>query len=336
MKQKKYFGLGVWVLGLFIFHAQTTVQGKEWKKLSLSGPVDAPSSALKREPEPKRRHLKSSKSKVTAKARRRRSVKRGIASYGESRSQVATRKSSSEITRYQLGIQGGFAKASIATTEQTANVASDPQTLPVYYLGVVGEANRRYYGAELDAYYLYGPGKNVPTTALDGTQSEIQHAISQFGALACAKLFYRVKTESVGVIPKVGLGYGIMFHKMSNKGIDAETGEEFSLDTKGTVHGVFGMIGMDVYPVRSFLLSFDLATSLFASGSVSSDADSNANSEEADQNSPSFSRIRLGGYYRLDPKTQLGGQFLIRGVNTGGVVEADSLKIFLVSVRFDF
>lgn len=191
----------------------------------------------------------------------------------------------------RIGLLGGM--SNLKSSDQSATTEAAPANL---FLGLFSDVNLgQYFGAEVEGFYGIAPSLNEVTVGADGTtQSETMRSVQHMGGMIDMKVRYALPLGSVTVIPKFGIGYGLL--SLTAKA--TTTAGEDSL--KQSTSGLYWTAGVDIIPSDSFSLGIDYAASLSASGSATQ-VTAGASTSRAIEGA-GFNRLRLGAYVKVFPK----------------------------------
>lgn len=211
----------------------------------------------------------------------------------------------------QLGLLGGYAYASTNNATEQAQRSDAGFSRNVYVGGVADFRVKRYAGAEIEGFYSIAPSQSVIVRdRVVGTQETDSKSLQQYGGMAHLKGQLPFRVGRVRVEPMLGAGFGTV--GLRSASTNAQTDVE--KDRNVQLWGFYGILGVEIEPVRRVVLHADYARSLATSGSAV-DTVSNADaSSRTEFTSARFERVRAGAYYRFTDLFMAGGQFIGRRV----------------------
>ncbi len=211
----------------------------------------------------------------------------------------------------QIGLLGGMSSLKNGT-EQTTSTEASPSNI---YLGAFANFHLgQYFGTELEGFYGIAP--KLSEIISDGTtETQVDRSVHHMGAMADLYLRYALPLGSINLIPKFGVGYGLLNVKAKSE----TQGQENSLNQ--STSGLYWTVGMDFQLSESFTLGVDYAKTFNASGSITENLNGTPSSRAIE--GAGFDRIRIGGYVRLSPKVSLGAQFVVRNLTAGSSAAAN-------------
>lgn len=173
--------------------------------------------------------------------------------------------------------------------------------------------HKKYLGLEADTMKIF------PTSAKMGEPNEsLDQTLAQTATMVAVKGQYPFKLANATWTPRLGLGYGFISADI----LSTETGATSSETSTVSLSGPYATVGLDVEISRGIVLSLDYSHSISASGQGSSSLDGTTSNFPG--LSGSFSRLRVGAYYRLMPKVLVGGQLASRNVRATSKIATES------------
>lgn len=213
----------------------------------------------------------------------------------------------------RIGLLGGMSTLKNGT-EQTTSSEASPANI---YVGLFTDLHLgQYFGADIEGFYGIAPKLTEIEVSEDGaSETETSRSVHHMGAMANLYLRYTLPLGSMTMVPKFGVGYGLLNLKASSATASAEN------TLNQNTSGLYWTAGVDFIFSDQFSLGVDYATTFNASGSISEVRNGNTASQAIE--GAGFNRFRLSGYYKVSPKVSLGAQFVLRNLTAGSSASAN-------------
>ncbi|MCB0417834.1 MAG: hypothetical protein H6617_01295 [Bdellovibrionaceae bacterium] len=269
-------------------------------------------------------YYESSRRRKRVRRRRVRSERR-LASYDDSR--YRSRRSYYETDSYQddeaqdwlarIGLVGGLSSSSSDASQGFNNNI---------LLGVRGDLQYSYFGAELDFFYGIASQAQSQSAVFLGDSFTEDRSLSNIGGDLSLKAQVPIRLgSSAKLVPKIGAGYSLLQQKITVVSAGSNT-------TTTSVSGLHGLAGFDLYATAKLLFSADFALGFL--GNASTTLEDNSGSQES-SGAATFNRIRAGAYYEIASHFLLGAQYSRRQFSVDEVF-GDSQNQFLGVLMYNF
>lgn len=192
------------------------------------------------------------------------------------------RAATSKELKLHLGILAGI--SSLKTD-------GDSQTNALFGL-TLDVREYRYFGLEAESYYAF-PAKKTSEQTKD------------LGVLLNAKGQLPLLLAGVRLVPKLGVGYGLVRTTSSRDAVSEE--DQADSDTV-SLNGPYAMAGLEIEPIANVILMADYLMSISAKGSLKSNGFSSATS----LSNVKIERIRANLLYRFQKNVLAGAQYTRR------------------------
>ncbi|MEZ4751013.1 MAG: hypothetical protein R3B54_10445 [Bdellovibrionota bacterium] len=257
--------------------------------------------------------------------RRRPRSSRQLASYDDSR--YRSRQNYYETDQYQsddalewlarVGLVGGLSSSSTVAAEGFNNI----------YVGVRGDLQYSYFGAELDFFYGIASKAQSESAVFLGDSFTEDSSLSNVGGDLSLKLQMPIRMgRDAKLVPKIGAGYSLLQQSVTVVSAGSNT-------TTTNVSTPHVLAGFDLYATAKLLFSADFALGLFGSASTTL---SDTSGSQASAGPTSYTRVRAGAYYEIASRLMLGAQYTRREFRVDGTEFGDSQNQFLGVLMYSF
>ncbi|MCB0404901.1 MAG: hypothetical protein KDD51_08955 [Bdellovibrionales bacterium] len=259
-------------------------------------------------------------------ARRRRPRRRGLASYNErsyrsSKSYYAADRYDQDDARKwlaRIGLLGGLSSSSTVAAEGFNNNI---------YLGVRGDLQYSYFGAELDFFYGLASQAQSDAAVFVGDSFSEDRSLSNIGGDLSLKVQLPIRIGSnAKFIPKLGGGYSLLQQKVSVVSVGSNV-------TTTSVSGIHALAGFDLYATAKLMFSADFALGFLGNATTTLE---DASGSQASSGAATFNRLRAGAYYEILRHLLLGAQYTRREFAVDGSTFGDSQNQFLGVLMYNF
>jgi hypothetical protein len=228
----------------------------------------------------------------------------------------------------RVGIAGGYAQ--LNTNDPQAQSVRNATSTNNTIFGTIGAdlTAWKYFGVNVEGYYgKGGSGSKTVFNEFASTVTTTKYSLSQYGGMADAGGRYPFWLGRVKLIPRAGVGFGILDLTSSA----AITGGSANDGTETRLTGAYATAGLEIDLLPELYLTTDYARSFAASGTVTATADGTGTASAA--GSPRFDRLRAGIYYRVTSRFTVGTEYLRRTLTTS---TTETSNQFLGSVGVSF